>query len=190
MAKDTRNNTRQKKATAAKTAVREPMQRKEPRLRRLFTVFVLAMIIVIAAALVYTYVPGSIGSMPFSTFKSNFDSAQRIAVLATYNNATEFNSESICFTDIIEIMSRRRDPSTIDFFATNSTECTYSPNGLGHAINPMITTPQACIKDANSEPGLFFNYSLTNKTVIASNHMYIYGNDQYFSKCPLAADFS
>lgn len=167
----------------------EEKKKNAPAERRLPAVIILLVLAGIAIAAAYL-IPNALSGVSFPTFKQNFDSAPRVAIAVTYYNNTQLNSETLCFTDIVEVISHTRDPSTIDFFALNSTNCTYAPNGLGHVLYPLSSTPAACVKAASSEPGIFLNYSDSNRTAITAYHMYIYANGKYLSKCPIAVDLS
>lgn len=173
-----------------KSAKKAPQEKVKHYANRLFYLFVLVVLLVIVAISIYAFAPSVSPTVPFSTFKSNLASAKNISILVTYNNISMLNSESACFTALVEVLSRQRNPLSIDFFLTNSTSCTYVPGGLGHTINPATATSQACIKAAGSEPGVFLNYSLTNRTVITKSRFTVYGNAAYFNKCAIAPDFS
>ncbi len=145
-------------------------------------------VVVVAIAAAAVIIPGINPS--FSTFKSNFQSAPRIAITVKYTNATAYNSETSCFTDIVEVVSRYKSPSAIDFYTIDGNNCTYSPTGLGHQINPVTTNASECLSKAYSEPGIFLNYSQANRTLITASHLYIYGNGAYYNECPIAVDLS
>ena len=152
--------------------------------------FSIIIIILIAALVIFTFLyilPLYVGTS-LSTFKSNFNSGQRIAVVSQYTNSTQYNILSQCSTDIIsaETASNGRNASTIDFYVINSTTCTYAPNGLGHVLNPVTTNASSCEKQITAEPSISLNYSQTNYTVISPYHLTIYGNSKYFLACPIA----
>lgn len=154
-----------------------------------------AAVIIAAAAIIIAYLLFSssgagYSGTPFPTFKSNLNSAGRIAVLLGYANTTQLGSEIQCSNYVIEVLSNARNPSTIDFMETNQTTCVYSPNGLGHSVNPVTTNASACLDKAQAEPSLVFNYTSTNTSVITPDHMYISGNAAYYAKCPIAIDLT
>ena len=153
---------------------------------------ILVILVLVVLSVIFYIIPQyfqvSFLQTSFGTFKSNFNSAQRIAVVTQYTNATQYNILSQCSTDIIsaETVSDNRNASTIDFYVLNSTSCTYAPNGLGHVLNPVTTNASSCENEIKSEPSISLNYSSYNHTIITPYHMYVYGNDQYFSSCPVA----
>ena len=169
--------------------VKEKKQAQGPRGKTTVYAAIALIIIVAAAVAVYlAYYGGSSNSnASFSTFKSNFDSAQRVAVLLSFSNNTQLNYELECSTTVLQVLSSKRSPSSIDFFEINQTGCDYSA-GLGYPINltsPNITT---CLSKAQAEPGIFFNYSATFSNTITQRHMYISGNSTFFTSCPIAVD--
>lgn len=149
----------------------------------------IALAVLVVVAIVFI-VPNYLTGVSFSTFKTNFNDAQRIAFVVTAFNQSTYANESTCSTSAIQIISRLRNPATIDFFIITNNTCTYSPNGLGKPTTPLTTTAASCLKTANSESGVFLNYSSFNNTVITPYHLYVYGNSQYMRRCPIAADFS
>ncbi len=185
-----------KKASKETTQNRAAAERKpkaeEPKSRTPLYLSIAVLLILIAAAayVLYTVLPSSNALVSFPTFKTNLNAATRIAILSTYSNSEQLNSEALCFSDLVQILSTTRSPSTIDFYEVNSTSCTYSPNGLGHQVTPENTTAASCLKSAASEPGIYLNYSDTNSSMITAYHLYIYGNSNYFAQCPVAVDLS
>ncbi len=129
-------------------------------------------------------------SVPFSTFKSNFLSAQRVAVLAQYGNSAGSGSVLQCATQVVQIIAHSRNASSIDFYVLNGTSCTYPVGGLGHTVTLSTNSTQNCINMTRSEPSLFLNYSATNSTLITTSRLYISGNEAYMSSCPIAVDLS
>ena len=162
--------------------------RKIPYLPIAILITLVLVVLLIVFYVIPQYVQVSFLQTSFSTFKSNFNSAQRIAVVTQYTNATQYNMISQCSTDIIsaETVSDKRNASTIDFYVLNSTSCTYAPNGLGHVLNPVTTNASSCENEIKLEPSISLNYSSYNHTIITPYHMYVYGNTQYFSSCPVA----
>ncbi len=153
-----------------------------------------AAVVIIAIVAVAAYVISNNGSsytgVSFSTFKANLDSANTIALVLMYSNDTQLSSEIPCSNYIIEVLSNKRSPSTMSFFEINQTSCVYSPNGLGHTVNPAKTNASACLNEAQSEPSIFLNYTGANASVITADHMYVSGNLQYYAKCPIAVDLT
>lgn len=151
-------------------------------------VLAVAAIAVVLAAFYYLVLPSS--SVPFTTFKSNFDAGKRVAFFVTYGNQSQFAAESTCYTEIIHDVALSRNATTIDFFILNSTTCTFSTTGLGKAVNISTASPAQCIARVASEPSIFLNYSATNRTVVKAYDLYQYGNAAYMSSCPIAVDIS
>ncbi len=154
---------------------------------------VIVVLIVIGYALFYyilpRYFPSFLSGVPFSTFKANFGSATRVAVVATYTNNSQWLSNVNCAINIISNgIAPHRNVTTIDFFIVNATNCTYSP--IGYPINYTVEPIAQCIKVANSEPSIFLNYSAVNRTTITAYHMYVSGNVAYMRMCPVAVDIS
>ncbi|MEM0201327.1 MAG: hypothetical protein QXD23_02880 [Candidatus Micrarchaeaceae archaeon] len=149
----------------------------------LITSIIAIIIILVLIITLYNFNPTS-----FATFKSNYNSAQRIAVVSQYINSSTYANISQCSTDIVnsEISSLKRNASTIDFYVINATSCTYAPNGLGHVLNPVTTNASSCEKSINSEPSISLNFSTSNYTVITPDHMIVYGTQKYFGECPIA----
>ena len=174
-----------KESTTNKTSKTE---RKIPYIPIAILIILILVVLLVVFYVIPQYLQISFLQTSFSTFKSNFNSAQRIAVVTQYTNATQYNIISQCSTDIIsaETVSDNRNASTIDFYVLNSTSCTYAPNGLGHVLNPVTTNASSCENEIKSEPSISLNYSSYNHTIITPYHMYVYGNDQYFSSCPVA----
>ncbi len=148
----------------------------------------LAVVLILAIASIYFLYLAALNSVgvSFSSFKYNFNAATRGAVAVTYTNNTQSVSESKCYTVLMQVLGSHRNPSTIDFLLMNQTTCQYSPTGLGHAINVVTANASSCIKVALSEPSIFLNFSNTNGTQVYPYHLYIKGNDNYMSSCPLA----
>lgn len=163
---------------------RSRSERKKP--NRYAYAAVAIVVIAVAAASAYVFLSTS-ASVPFSTFKSGFQSAPRVGVVATYSNQSQYAAESPCFTSIIQVIARSRKASTIDFFIINqqNDSCIYSATGLGGSISTAVTNSSHCIGIAESEPSIFLNYSTQNSTHITSSRMYVYGNSRYMAvSCP------
>ncbi len=155
-------------------------------------VYAIAAIIAIAAVALAAYLlyqngSGSSTQVPFSVFKSNLASAQRVSLLLEFSNNTQLDYELQCSTTILQMMSSTRSPKTIDFFEVNQTSCSYS-HGLGYPINLTNPSTSTCVSDAQLEPGISLNYSAMFSNTITADHMYIQGNSTYFKGCPIAVD--
>ncbi len=157
-------------------------------------ILAIVVIIIAAAAIGYIFVVPQLltGSVQFSSFKSTFQSAQRVSVTASYGNETQYTNESPCFSSIIQIIAHTRKASTIDFFLVNraNATCTYSKTGLGGSVVPQQINSSYCLGIADSEPGIFLNYSSVNGTHIMQTHLYAYGNSAYMASCPIAIELS
>ncbi|MCL5413025.1 MAG: hypothetical protein M1569_01300 [Candidatus Marsarchaeota archaeon] len=161
-----------------------------------FAVMSAVVIIVVAAAIIgYVFVVPQIlpGAVQFSSFKSTFQSAQRVSVVASYGNQTQYANESPCFSSVIHTIAYSgRKLSTIDFFLINQANatCTYSKTGLGGSVVPQQSNASYCLGIAGSEPAIFLNYSGVNSTRITQNRLYAYGNSGYMAECPIAVEIS
>ncbi|MDE1851654.1 MAG: hypothetical protein KGH69_03130 [Candidatus Micrarchaeota archaeon] len=150
-------------------------------------VLVVAAILIAVVYLLYTSAPVS-----FSTFKSNFQSANRVSITATYYNTTQYADESPCMNSIIQVIAHTRKASTIDFFfidASNNT-CTYPIGTVGGQISVGSTNSSTCLNTARSEPGIFLNYSQGNAKVVTPYRLTVYGNSTYMSSCPIAIEMA
>ena len=150
-------------------------------------VIVIAIIIALAAVAYTIY--SNYTQVNFSAFKANFNSASRVAVAVTYQNVSELPSLLSCSTTLVQVIAHSRNASTIDFFVLNSSTCTYSPTGIGHAINISSESSSSCLKIANSEPSIFLNASQSNSTTILPYHFYQYADQTYLQKCAIAVEF-
>ena len=153
-------------------------------------------IIIIAIAAVFVLMPksgapGTVGptTVPFSTFKANLDSAANISVLLIYSNNTQQSYERQCYNYVLEVLGSQRSPKSISFFDSNQTSCVYS-RSLGYPINISYASRQACINMADSTPGMVFNYTSSNTTVITAQRANLSGNAAFFNKCAIAADLT
>jgi hypothetical protein len=154
-----------------------------------FALLAVAVVAVVILAFFYLVLP-SMSNVPFTTFKDNFASAARVALIVTYGNQSQYAAESQCFPALVQTLSFTRNASTIDFFILNSTSCFYPTSGLGRASNVTTTTPASCLARAGSEPTLYLNYSAKNSTMVKAYGLYVYGNAAYMAKCPIAVDMS
>ena len=165
----------------------------EPKTRNYFPIITGVIFIIVVILLTYFYLASSTSAItvPFSVFKSNIDSAQKIFITVTFNNASQYDSLSICSTSITQVLAQKRKSNTIGVFFINldNSTCQYDTS-LGYPINLNTSNSSYCQSLAKSEPGIFLNYSLQNNTVVTSKHIYIYGNSTYMDTCAVAADFS
>ncbi len=182
ISKDTKLNN-QKNNQNSKKEKQESTKSKNKIFPYIVTGILAIIIIVVLLFVIYNY-----NSTSFATFKSNFNSAQRIAIVSQYVNGGDYANISQCSTDLVhaETSSLRRNASTIDFYVINATSCTYAPNGLGHVLNPVTTNASSCQKSIASESSISLNYSTYNYTIITPNHLTVYGNNQYFAQCNIA----
>lgn len=153
-----------------------------------------ALLLIVPVALIFivffTVVLPGLTNVPFSTFKSNFDSAKNVAIVVTYFNTSQYISQSQCFSTAIQVVAGRRNASSIGFYILNQTNCTYSPTGLGHGINVSTTTKAYCLNLARSVPTVYLNYSASNGTLVKAYDLYVYGNSAYWAGCPIAVELS
>lgn len=185
---NTKKGGRNMEKASSSSASKQPSDKKS---RRAVYAAAIIGILIIAAIIIYSASLQSNASVPFATFKQNFNNAQRVSIASTYNTEGQFINESQCFSSIIQIVSHTRLPSTIDFYLINQTSCTYSKTGLGNQVNPITTNASYCRGKALNETSIFLNYTSTgNYTDIEPQHMYIYGNSSYMKSCPIAADFA
>ncbi len=185
--KDTKTKVTQSKGQKTIQDSKKEKQANTRSKKRMFSYVVTgAVAIVVIAVLIlafYNFNPTS-----FATFKSNFNSAQRIAIASQYINGSDYANISQCSTDLVhaETSSLKRNASTIDFYVLNATSCTYAPNGLGHVLNPVTTNASSCQKSIASEPTISLNYSTYNHTIITPDHLTVYGTSKYFAQCEIA----
>lgn len=147
----------------------------------------IAVVVIAAVYLLYSSAPVS-----FSTFKSNFQNANRVAITATYYNNSQYVDESPCMNSIIQVVAHTRKASTIDFFfidASNNT-CIYPVGTVGGQINVGTSNASRCLGIAHSETSIFLNYSRGNGIVVTPNKLYVYGNSTYMSSCPIAIEMA
>ena len=181
-------------AKAAKNAKAESAGKKKAAAKKSGVpyLYIAVAVIVIVAALFLLKGPLVGSSVPFSTFKSTFQSAPRVGIIATFSNQSQYENESPCFTSLIQVVARARKASTIDFFIVNqaNSTCTYSNTGLGGAISLSTSNSSYCIGIARSEPSLFLNYSASNSTMITRSGMFVYGNSKYMASCPIEVEMN
>ena len=129
----------------------------------------------------------------FTAFKSSYIAAPKVAIALVYDTIPQYSASLQCSLALTQVVSRARSQSfssnSIDFVIMNSTACVYQ-QGLGYPINFVNDTPENCKALLKSTPTIFLNYSYANYTVVTLNHMYIGGNNDYMTTCPIAAEFS
>jgi hypothetical protein len=153
------------------------------------TAIIAAALAVIVFAVFYMLLLPSL-KVPFSTFKGNFVSAPRVAIVSVYANVSAFAAESNCANKIVYVVANHRNASTIDYYLINQTSCTYPVGGLGHTLSIATNTTANCLAMIGSEPALFLNTSAANSTLIQPYRLYVDGNTAYFDQCPIAVDLS
>lgn len=179
------------KTTSKKAAKEKKPQKQENKDNKTTYIAAVAIVVILVAIIYYAFTTYPIVSVPFSSFKSGFLSAPRIALTISYSNDTQFAAMNPCLTNTIQFIAHNRNASTIDFFIINqaNSTCIYSPTGLGHPISNISTqSASRCLAVANSEPGVFLNYSNSNSTTVTLSHLYVYGNSAYMAQCPIAQD--
>ena len=153
----------------------------------------IVLVVLTAAALIAAlYLLYSSAPVSFSTFKGNFQNANRVAITATYYNNSQYVDESPCMNSIIQVVAHTRKASTIDFFfidASNNT-CTYPVGTVGGQINVGTSNASRCLSIARSETSIFLNYSRGSGIVVTPNKLYVYGNSTYMSSCPIAIEMA
>ena len=65
---------------------------------------VIIAVLVVAAIIIYSVSIQSNASVPFATFKQNFNNAQKVSIASTYTTEGQFINESQCFSSIIQIV--------------------------------------------------------------------------------------
>lgn len=182
------------RAKPAKPAAPSKPTGQAPAAQNLLVYAAITAVAVIVIAVFYFIVAPSLNGVPFSVFKSDFNSAQRVALVTAYSNGTQFAFEYQCMTKVSGVISAR--PSVeLDFIFINqqNASCLYSPIKLPalsnyHGINVSSKTASACLSIADSEPSIFLNYSNANSTRITPTQLHVYGNQEYMQRCPIAVD--
>lgn len=188
MARQSKKTGTEKKAEQGKEPKKEAKQAENSRPDyRIYIVSAIAIIIVAAAVLLL--LPKASG-VSFSSFKQNFESANRVALVVYYQNASTYSAETVCATDLVEIIASHRNASTIDFYTIDNSSCTYLPGGLGKPGNINTTSASTCLATAASVPSIYLNYSASNYTSIQPYSFKVYGNSKYMDSCPVAVEFS
>jgi|GEM_PF-1369674 hypothetical protein len=179
-------------AADSKAAAGKP----QPKAGRAAGKYVIAIVIVVAiiGAAIFAGSYMTQNGNDFNTFKSNFNSAPRVAIFVTAYNGTVLSSTVGCATAIIEeVASSRtyhRNTSTIDFDILNQTSCIKSSGLSGKPSNYTITTLQNCLNTTKSEPTIYINYSSSNMTIIRPDYLYISGSDMFLRECGIASEIS
>ncbi len=153
---------------------------------------IVVVVVIIAGAVVYGL--GSTKPTGFSTFKSNFNSAPRVAIYTTGYNGTAISSTVGCATAIIESVvgsqTYHRSANTIDLYVINQTECVFE-NGVGGTVgNYTFNSIGNCINASKTEPSIFINYSSVNSTVIKPKALYMSGDARFLGLCGLASEIT
>lgn len=180
-----------KKSGEEKEEGQEPEQEGGWRSVKRILGYMIVAILVVALVFIAYFLFTNYTSVPFSAFKSGYITAKRVSLAVTYSNLSQYGAESQCMTLIAEFIGKNRPAnSTIDLVLINreNASCLYSPIMLGRQINISIQSIGRCLSIANTEPGIFLNYSNQNSTSITLNRLYIYGNSQYMLSCPIAVD--
>lgn len=149
-----------------------------------------AVIAIMAIAAIFYLSSSGLSGVTFSSFKQNFNSAPRVAIVVNYYNQSIYAYQTICSTDLVEILASHRNPSTIDFFTIQNNTCTYIPNGIGRPANVLTNSSSFCLAKASSEPSITLDYGSANSTQITPEHLTIYGDSTYFRGCPIAVEIS
>ena len=159
----------------------------------LFPICAVAAVIIIAIAAYFIYNNGTgLSSVPFSTFKANFRSAQRVGVVAEYTNLTQYNVyvEPCVSRVLYAIGASGRNRTDIDFLIIDQANqsCLYQ-RSLGEiALNNANSS--YCLGIANSEPSVFLSYGSSNSTSLTASAIHVYGNANYMASCPIVVDLS
>lgn len=151
-------------------------------------------VVAIAAAMSIAYVLYGGLSVPtsFSTFKSNFNSADSVAIYV--NDTNPYYTYAVTCADAIiqELVgptSAHRNASTIKFFIIydNSTSCIYNPGIIGSANSSYANaTAEECLNYSRSMPSIFLRYSDVNSTIVTPNRLYISGDARMMTLCGIA----
>ncbi|VVB76783.1 Uncharacterised protein [uncultured archaeon] len=175
------------KAKATATSVTGPI-RTNPLLK--LTLLIVVVAAAVFALFYFVVLPSSLLTVPFTTFKDNYVSAPRVAILAnTYFNGNDSAASLQCFARVAQVTAFTRNRTTMDLFVLNRTNCTFSPAGAA-SLNLTIRPISYCLEKAQSEPSIFLNYSSSNYTVVRAYGLHVYGNAAYMQSCPLAVDIS
>jgi hypothetical protein len=150
--------------------------------------------IVAAAALIivfWSYARSPQQSASFSAFLTKFDSSPRVGIYAIGKNGTQLSSAITCSTSVIEQLLQnpktRRNASTMDYYAMNSTTCDYL-KGLGGIQNGSTETPQDCLSAMATEPSIVISYNPTNSTLVQTNAVFFSGNSKFLALCGIAEE--
>ena len=152
-------------------------------------------VIAIAGAIVYGYVPKNNSQAGISLFLNNFKSSGLVGIYVTANNSTELSPAIGCSTALIESIleskTLHRNSDTIYFFVLNSTSCTYL-DGLGSAAKAYNTTASVaqCMNFSYTHPSIFINYSSANRTIIKPDSLYVEGDSGFLAECGISSEIS
>ncbi len=179
---DKKNET---KAMKAEKKEAKPEEKKRP--WPIYVGIIIALLIVIAV--VGFIASNTLTGVSFSSFKQNYESAPKVAIIDYYNNASVSGMENICSTYMVQVLSAKRNPATIDFYVMENNTCTYL-DGLGKPANLSTATEGACLSMIGSEPSISLSYSAVNQTTIMPYNLKVSGNAAYLSSCPIAVGLS
>jgi len=184
------------KPKAKDSASKEGASKRTP-FRAKYLVAIVIIVAIIGAAIFAGSFIGQNQGGNFDAFKSNFNSAPRVAITVTAYNGTVLSGTVGCATAIILQMassqSMHRNTSTIDFSIINQSSCLEARGLPGNGPNPNYTTTsvQNCINLTMSEPAIYINYSAnTNTTIIKPKLLYISGTSTFLRRCGVAAEIS
>jgi hypothetical protein len=160
-----------------------------------YAVAVAIIVVIIGVAIFAGSILSQGQSSSFGVFRSNFNSAPRVAIFVTAYNGTIFTGTLGCATSVIqEIVASRtnhRNSSTIDFNVLNQSTCTRSKGLSTQGTNYTTTSVQNCLNISGTEPTLFINYSTSaNTTIIKPDYLYIAGDAQFLRQCGIADQIS
>lgn len=152
-------------------------------------------VVAIAGAIVYGYVPSNNSQASISLFLRNFKSSGLVGIYVTASNSTELSPAIGCSTSLIESIleskTLHRNSNTMYFFVLNSTSCTYL-DGLGSTAKSYNTTASVaqCMNFSRTHPSIFINYSATNRTIIRPDALYIEGDTGFLTECGISSEIS
>lgn len=160
-----------------------------------YVVGAVIIVIIIGAAIFAGSMFNESSSTNFNTFRSNFLSAPRVAIIVTAYNGTILSGTVGCATAIIEEIAGskvdHRNTSTVDFGIINSTTCIQEKGLEVGSGNYITTSVQNCLNLTNTEPTVYINYSTTgNSTIIKPKYLYISGTYAFLRECGVASEIS
>ncbi len=176
----------------AKNARKDNAENSKSNSKTLAVIGIIVIVAIIAGALAYGLT--STPATSFNSFKSRFNSAQRIGIVAYGYNGTEVSYTVGCASAIIESVvgsaSSHRNASTIDFYIVNSTECVSEHGVAGTVQNYTNSTAGNCISEADAEPSIFISYNNTNSTKVTQDSLQIKGDGEFLSMCGISSEIS